>query len=347
MRLSRYVFPCALATCATAALAQTPPLALPAASPKASFTQRIGLTDVTVRYSRPAVNGRKVWGGLVPYGEVWRTGADENTTLTFSSPVTVGGKTLPAGTYGLHTIPGEKEWTVILSTEAGAWGSYSYDPKEDAVRFTAVPKEGPHEERLLFTLDDPTDRSVTATLHWEKLRLAFPIEVDTKAVVVASLKEQLRGLPRFGWQGWNGAAAWCIRNDAALDQAGEWVDRSITMNRNFTNQTTKAALLEKRGDAKGAAELREKAIALATEPELNQYGYQLLGQKKVDEAIRMFEKNAKDHPASWNAWDSLAEGWATAGDRKKAVANYEKALSLVEDEDQKKRIRGEIAKLKT
>lgn len=346
MRLSRYVLPCALFALASTGLAQTPPLQLPAASPRASFTQRVGMTDVTVRWSRPAVNGRKVWGGLVPFGEVWRTGADENTTLTFSSPVTVGGKALPAGTYGLHTIPGEKEWTVILSTEAGAWGSFSYDPKEDAVRFAAVPKEGPHEERLLFTLDDPTDRSVTATLAWEKLRVSFPIEVDTKAVVVASLKEQLRGLPRFGWQGWNGAAAWCVRNDTALDQAAEWVDRSIRMNRNFTNQSTKAALLEKKGDAKGAAELREKALALATEQEVNLYGYQLLGQKKVDEAIRMFEKNTKDHPASWNVWDSLAEGWATAGEKKKAVANYEKALAMTEDEDQRKRIRGEIAKLK-
>lgn len=346
MRLSRYVLPCALAALASTALAQTPPLQLPAASPKASFTQRVGMTDVTVRWSRPAVNGRKVWGGLVPYGEVWRTGADENTTLTFSTPVTVGGKTLPAGTYGLHTIPGEKEWTVILSTEAGAWGSFSYDPKEDAVRFPAVPKEGPHVERLLFTLDDPTETAVTATLAWEKLRVSFPIEVDSKAVVLASLKEQLRGLPRFGWQGWNGAAAWCVRNDTALDKAAEWVDRSIRMNRNFTNQSTKAALLEKKGDAKGAAELREKALATATEAELNLYGYQLLGQKKVDEAIRIFEKNTKDHPASWNVWDSLAEGYATAGDRKKAVANYEKALSMVEDEDQKKRIRGEIAKLK-
>ena len=137
-----------------------------------------------------------------------------------------------------------------------------------------------------------------------------------------------------------------MRNDTALDQAEEWVDRSIRMNRNFTNQTTKAALLEKKGDARAAAELREKALKLATEPELNQYGYQLLGQKKVDEAVRIFEKNTKDHPESWNAWDSLAEGQATAGDRKKAVANYEKALSMTEEEDQKKRIRGELAKLK-
>ena len=346
MRLSRFATLGALALAAFPALAQVPPLQLPAASPKATVSQKVGLADVTVRYSRPAVNSRKVWGALVPFGEVWRTGADENTTLSVSTPFTVGGRTLPAGTYGLHTIPGEKEWTVILSNEAAAWGSFSYDAKEDAVRFTAVPREGPQEERLLFTLADPTDRSVAVTLAWEKLRLSFPLEVDTKAVVLASLNEQLRGLPRFGWQGWNGAAAWCVRNDTALDQAEEWVDRSIKLNRNFTNQTTKAALLEKKGDAKAAAELREKALKLATEVEMNQYGYQLLGQKKVDEAIRAFEKNTKDHPASWNAWDSLAEGWATAGDRKKAAANYEKALSMADDEDQKKRIRGELAKLK-
>ncbi len=346
MRTSRFVVAGALALAAVPALAQIPPLQFPAASPKASVTQVVGMTEVGVRWSRPAVNGRKVWGGLVPYGEVWRTGADENTTLSFSSPVTVGGKTLPAGTYGLHTIPGEKEWTVILSTQAKAWGSYSYDPKEDVVRFVATPREGPHEERLLFTLAEPTDRSVAVTLAWEKLRLSFPVEDDGLRVDLASLKEQLRGLPRFGWQAWSGAAAWCVRNDTALEQAEEWVDRSIRMNRNFTNQATKADLLEKKGDAKGAAELRAKALALATEAEVNQYGYQLLGQKKVDEAIRAFEKNVKDHPASWNVWDSLAEAQALAGDAKRAIGNYEKALSLTEDEEQKTRIRGVLAKLK-
>jgi hypothetical protein len=208
-----------------------------------------------------------VWGGLVPFGEVWRTGADENTTLSFSTPIMVGGKTLPAGSYGLHTIPGEKEWTVILSTQASAWRSYSYDAKEDAVRLTAVPREGPSEERLLFTLADPTERSVAVTLAWEKVRISFLLEFDSKAVVLASLKAQLRGLPRFGWQGWNGAAAWCVRNDTALDQAEEWVDRSIQMNRDFTNQTTKATLLEKKGDAKSAAELRKKALSTTQDEE--------------------------------------------------------------------------------
>ncbi|MCG3191873.1 MAG: DUF2911 domain-containing protein [Thermoanaerobaculia bacterium] len=347
MRRTSAAFLLAVAIAVAAPLAAlTPPLRLPPASPKASVSQTVGMTEITVRYSRPAVKGRKVWGQLVPFGEVWRTGADENTTIQFSTPVTVGGKSLPAGIYGLHTIPGEKEWTVILSTQASAWGSYSYDEKEDAVRLTAVPRAGDLVDRLQFTLEDPTDRSVSVTLAWEKIRVAFPVTVDTSAVVLASLKEQLRGLPRFSWQGWNQAAAWCLKNDTALDQGIEWADRSLKMNKNFTNQMTKAGLLEKKGDPKGAADLRQAALSKATEPELNQYGYQLLGEKKTDEAIKLFERNTKEHPGSWNTWDSLAEAWAAAGNKKNAVLNYEKALSMTEDEEQKKRIRKELEKLK-
>lgn len=329
-----------------AASAQVAPLNLPDASPSASVTQTVGMTEVSVHYARPAVKGRKVWGVLVPFGEVWRAGANENTTLSFSSPATVGGKTLAAGSYGLHMVPGETEWTVVLSNQAKAWGSYGYDPKEDAVRLKVVPREAPFVERLQFTLDDPTEASVSVALRWEKLRVAFEVAFDTKAVVVASLRDQLRGVPQFFWQGWNQAAAWCLRNDTNLDEAMEWADRSMKLQANFTNMRTKAGLLEKKGDAKGAAELREKAMAKATEAEINQYGYQLLGDKKTAEAIQVFQKNVKDHPDSWNVHDSLAEAQAAAGDSKSAKASYEKALSMTKDEDQKKRIRAAIEKLK-
>ncbi len=335
-----------LALAGTGPLLAQAPLNLPRVSPAASVTQTIGLTEVTVSYSRPAVNGRKVWGGLVPWNEVWRTGANENTTLTVSTPFSVGGKQLAAGTYGLHTIPGEKEWTFILSSESHAWGSFSYDPKEDVVRVTAVPKAAEHQEHLAFTLDDPTLESVNVTLHWEKVKVGFPLKVDAKAVVVASLREQLRGLPRFSWQGWNGAAAWCLKNDTNLDEAERWIDRSLQMNRNFTNMSTKAGFLEKKGDARGAADLRAKAMAAATEQELNTYGYQLIAQGKLEEALKVFERNTKDHPKSWNVWDSYAEGLAQKGDKAGAKANYEKALAMTEDDTQKERIRKELAKLK-
>lgn len=333
--------------CSGAALAQVPPLTLPDASPRASVGQTVGLTDITISYHRPAINNRKIWGGLVPYNEVWRAGANENTTITFSTPVTVGGKTLPAGTYGLHTLPGEKEWSVMLSTVASAWGSFSYDAKEDAVRFSVTPKSVPDsEERLEFRFEDPTDSSVTTVLRWEKLELSFPITVDTKAVTLESLKSQLRGLPRFSWQGWNQAAQWCLRNDVDLDQGLTWADRSIGIQATFPNLRTKAAILEKKGDTKTAQELRDRATKIATEADLNNYGYQLLQQKKTAEAIAIFRKNVKDHPDSWNTYDSLGEALAASGDTKGALENYNKALSMTTDPTQKKRINDVLAKLK-
>lgn len=323
--------------------AQTP-ITLPEVSPKATISQTVGMTDVTIQYHRPAVNKRKVWGGLVPYGDVWRAGANENTTITFSSPVTVGGKPLAAGTYGLHMVPTASDWTIAFSNQSHAWGSFSYDAKEDALRITVTPKPAEFEERLSYRFEDPTMNGVTAVLRWEKLDVPFAIGVDTKAVALASIRDQLRGLPRFGWQGWNQAANWALQNDA-IDQGLEWANASIALTENFQNLRTKSALLEKKGDAKASAELRERAMKMATEPDINLFGYQLMAQQKNDEAIAMFQKNVKDHPMSWNTYDSLAEGYATKGDKKLAIDNYTKALSMA-PEAQKKRITDAIARLK-
>ena len=328
------------------ATAQLPPLKLPEASPKASVSQRVGLTDIQIDYNRPAVNKRKVWGDLVPWNEPWRAGANENTTITFSTPVTVGGKKLPAGTYGIHMIPTEKDWTVALSTVSSAWGSFSYDPKEDAVRFTVTPKAAEFEERLQYRFEDPTADSTTAVLGWDKLEIPIPIQVDTKAVAFDDIKSQMRGLPRFGWQGWNQAAQWTVANDYELDQGLAWADQSIGAQRTFANLRTKAAILEKKGDARAAQDLRDQAMKIATEADVNAAGYQLLGQQKTDEAIALFRKNIKDHPDSWNAHDSLGEALVAKGDTKAAVESYRKALSMTTDPVQKKRINDILAKLK-
>ena len=330
---------------AAAALGQ-PALKVPEASPKASVSQTIGLTDITISYHRPGVGGRKIWGGLVPYGEVWRAGANENTTISFSSPVSVQGHPLAAGSYGLHMIPTEKDWTVAFSTVSVAWGSFSYDPKEDAARITVRPEPGDFEERLSYSFQDPTENSTTAVLRWEKVRVPFVINVDTPSVVVASLRNQLRGLPRFSWQGWNQAAAYCARAGVNLDEAMAWSDRSIGMSETFPNLRVKALLLEKKGDAKAAAELREKALKIATEADLNGYGYQLVAEKKVDEAIEIFRRNVREHPRSWNAYDSLGEAYATKGEKRLAIENYGKALEMA-PETQKKRITDAIAKLRS
>ena len=333
------------ALCAAAAAGQVP-IVGPQASPKATISQTVGATEITISYHRPAVNKRKVWGELVPWKQVWRAGANENTTITFGSPVTVEGKPLPAGTYGIHMFPAEGDWEVAFSTQHQAWGSFSYDPKEDAARVTVHPRAAPFEERLSYRFDDPTENEVTAVLHWEKLEVPFKIGVDTKAVMLASIRDQLRGLPRFSWQGWNSAAAYALRTDMGnWDEAIGWADQSIANNENFTNLRTKAGLLEKKGDAKTAAALRERAMKLATETDMNLYGYQLLGQKKYDEAIAVFKGNTQKYPQSWNTYDSLAEGYAAKGEKKLALDFYSKALAMA-PESQKKRIQDAMAKLR-
>jgi len=173
--------------------AQAQELVVPEPSPQAAVEQTVGVTRLLVTYHRPAVAGRKVWGDLVTYGEPWRAGANENTTLTVSTPIKVGGKTLVAGTYGLQMIPTEKQWTLILSNVSSAWGSYGYDSKEDAVRLTATPQSDAFEERLSYRFDDLTDTSTTLTLRWEKLKIGFKIDVDTTANVMASMRAELRG----------------------------------------------------------------------------------------------------------------------------------------------------------
>lgn len=325
---------------------QAPNLVLPKASQRATVSQTIGLTEVGITYDRPLVSQREIWGKLVPYDSVWRAGANENTVIAFSSPVRVGGRELPAGRYGLHMIPTASEWTVILSKQADAWGSFSYDPKEDAARLTAVPVPAPFQEALGYTLDDPGSGSVVATLRWEKLAVPFTVEVDHKRVVVDSLRQQLRGLGRFFWQPWYRAAAWCSANDVNLAEAAEWARRSVAINENFVNLQARATLLEKLGDTTDVAQLRRRSFELATEPEMNTYGYQLLGEGKVDSAIVVFRKNVKDYPGSWNTYDSLGEAYAKKGDKRRAVEQYSKARDLVKDPEQQRRIGGILAGLR-
>lgn len=328
-------------------------LTVPEASPAAAVEQTVGVTQMRVTYHRPAVNKRKVWGELVPYGDTWRAGANENTVVSFSSPVKVNGKELAAGQYGLHMIPTApgpgpgKEWTVAFSKVTSAWGSFSYDPKEDALRVTVapVPAEA-FEERLSYRFDDPTENSVVLALRWEKLKVPLKIEVDTAQAVMAKMREELRGLPRFGWQGWNQAARYWLTHGGDVEEAQGYAERAMQMNENFATLTTRAMLLEKKGDAKGAAETRAKALTVATEADINQAGYALLGQKKLDEAIALFEKNVAAHPESWNAHDSLAEAQLTKGNKKAAAESYAKALSLVKDENNKKRIQKTLEQIR-
>ena len=326
--------------------AQVPGLTTPDVSPAASATQIVGLTEISVTYHRPAINGRKIWGVLVPYDQVWRAGANQNTVVSFSTPVTVNGTPLAAGTYGLHMIPTTGAWTVIFSRESGAWGSFSYDQKEDAVRVTAKPQTAEFQERLGYTFDEPTRDSVVLAMRWEKVRVPVDVRIDVARTVLDNYRAQLRGLPRFGWQAWSQAANWAAQNNIDLEDAAAFADRSLGINRNFTNLRTKALVVEKQGNTAEAAKLREEAFAIATEADINAYGYQLAGEGKTEEAIAMFEKNVKAYPKSWNVYDSLGEAYAAKGDRKKAIELYTKAWNMTTDPTQKTRIAGILDGLK-
>jgi DUF2911 family protein len=242
---------------ATSAAAQQQQLQFPRPSPNASVSQTIGITEVVLHYSRPGVKGRTIWGDLVPYGQVWRAGANENTTISFSTPVKIEGHELPAGLYGLQAIPTPQEWTVVFSKDAQLWGAFDYKQEHDALRVQVQPQPAEFQERMGFEFADLTDTSAAVVLRWEKLRVPFKVEVDTPKLVAAAAKSAIR------WQSPFQAASYCIQNNTCLDEASRWLDASIAIEPTFANQRAKATLLAKQNDFKAAAAYGEKALAAA------------------------------------------------------------------------------------
>ncbi|HYO14024.1 MAG TPA: DUF2911 domain-containing protein [Thermoanaerobaculia bacterium] len=240
-----------------AGVAAAQQLDLPRPSPKASVSQTIGVTEVSLHYSSPGVKDRTIWGELVPYNEVWRTGANENTTITFSTPVKIQGKELPAGTYGLQTIPTPGDWTVIFSKDAELWGAFNYKPENDALRVQVKPQPADFRERMIFTFEGTTDTSSDIVLHWEKLRVPFTVEVDTPKLAMEKIGQSVR------WQTPYQAANYCIQNNTCLDEASRWLDASLALQETFTNLRAKAQLLASRNDHKGAVTYGERALAAA------------------------------------------------------------------------------------
>ena len=328
-------------------LTAQPQLPQPQPSPRATISQAVGISEIEVVYHRPGVKGRVVWGSLVPYGEIWRAGANENTTVRFSHDLKVEGQPLRAGTYGLHMIPTDGYWRIIFSRNSTSWGSYFYDPAEDALRVTVAPQPTFPHEWLQYEFSDLSDTSAVLSLCWEKLRVPIKLSFNTPELIMAEARNAyLRGPAGFSWQGFNQAAQYALRNTSDFAQALKWADHSISLNENFSNLRTKAAILEKMGKLPDAEALRVKSMKVANEVDLNNLGYQYLNNNKMNEAIEIFESNVKAHPESWNVYDSLAEALQKKGDRSGAIRNYEKALKLVADEQNRKRITDALTKLK-
>ena len=249
----------AIVLAASTALAQQ---RTPRPSPKASLTQTIGITDVTINYSRPGVKGRTIWGGLVPYDKVWRTGANEATTISFSDDVTVNGQKVPKGTYSLHTTPGQSSWKIHFNSVADQWGSYSYDPAKDALRIKVAPEAAEYREWMMFVIPEMTTDTAKVVLRWEKVAVPFTVDTRSTERTMASLRSAMNP----DWRTPYMAADFAFNNKGAATDAEmmAWIDQSLKVNQNIANLFLRARMAERAGNRAEAIKYGEQAAAAAT-----------------------------------------------------------------------------------
>jgi hypothetical protein len=271
---------------------------VPRPSQKASVMQTIGVTDVTITYSRPGVKGRTIWGDplpeqagtkaeatldnqntrpkgapIVPWGHAWRTGANEATQFIVTDDVLINGQKLPAGSYSLHTIPTKNEWTIIFNSVANQWGSFDYDPAKDTLRVKVKPEWGDHsKEWLEYWIDPINDNSAQVNIGWEKVRVPFTVEVpDVKALTLQKARAAVAAAKPDDWRTPLQAANYVLLGDdkTAAPEAAGWLEQSLKIKETFGNMYTKARLLASQGKTEEAIVAGEKALALGKEAKAN------------------------------------------------------------------------------
>src|SRR5215471_15629396 len=365
-----------LATCLALALplaAQiVPGLTMPPSgnNQRATVTQGIGPVRITIDYSSPAVHGPdgkdrrgQIWGKLVPYGLTnlgfglgkpapWRAGANENTVFTISDDVSIEGKRLAKGRYGLHMIAGPEEWTLIFSKDANAWGSFYYDPDHDVLRVNVKPHKHEYREYLAYEFPVRKPAETVAELQWEELAVPWTIKVeDVNDLYIAKIKENLSNVQGFGYRGWVAASQFCVNNNTHLEQALEWAEIAVSKQfvgeANFGTLSNKANVLDKLNRKDEAAATMQLAIKhpTATPLDLHQYGRRLLTEKKTKEAMEVFQLNASRNGDMWPVHVGLARGFAASGDSKQALEHARKALTQAPDQLNKDSLAAMVAAL--
>lgn len=333
----------ALAFAATGALAQS--LTLPSTSPRATVSQTVGITTISVDYSRPSANGRPVWGQLVPYGfnnlgfgtstaAPWRVGADMNTVVTFAHDVSVAGQPLAAGAYGLFMAPtAEGRVTVIFSKDTHKWGSFFYEPANDALRVEVQWEDAPATEMLTIEFTDVKKGAAVLAVRWADKRIPLAFSVDTDRHVIASLSRQLVGDAQFRFQNWVAASSYVAANGGDLDLALRWAEHAITGqfvgSRNFGTLSNKAAILEQAGRGAEAAPLYEELMNTGSVLEVHQLGRRLIAARQPERALAVFQRNAARFPDVWPVNFGLARGYSALGDYPAALEAILKAEKQV------------------
>jgi tetratricopeptide (TPR) repeat protein len=306
---------------------------------KCEAGRTIGTTDIAVKWNAPGVKGRegKIFGTpIAPYGmnvlgfgsdteSPWRAGADECTTISFSTDVTVNGQPLKAGKYAFFIELAEDHCALVFNKNVNAWGSYFYDPSMDVMRVAATQQTdiATSKERMEYIFSNQTPNSIEIAMEWEHWRIPFTVEMDVNSYTLASIKDQLTGGIGFNSQSLTAAARWCLTNDVNHEQALKWITRAENPNlggsATFNTMNTKAGLLRKMGKMEEANIEMKKAVEVGTAFELHGYGRQLLAQKKVDEAINVFQVNYDRNKGAWPTNVGLMRGYSAKGDLKKAL----------------------------
>jgi hypothetical protein len=299
-------------------------LETPRVSPAAVTSQKVGMSEITINYSRPAVKGRVIWGELVPYGFTsfnfgagnpapWRAGANENTTIAFTDTVEIEGNKLPPGKYGFFiVVEKDNDWIIIFSKDNASWGSFFYEEENDALRITARPEKSEFTEWLEYGFDHNTDSTTHVYMKWENIKIGFECKFDVHKIALASIRTQLKSLPGFSWQGWYNAAIYCYVNKINLKEAEGWCRKSIDLTENANNR--------------------------------NMLGYLVMGQGRTDDALKIFKENIDKFPDNWNIYDSYGEALNNAGRTEEAIKYYKIAHEMA-PENAKQRIEGILAKL--
>jgi tetratricopeptide (TPR) repeat protein len=323
---------------------------------KYSAGSRIGVTDIEINWNSPGVKGRegKIWGTPVaPYGfeplgfgsnvaSPWRAGANENTTISFSTDVLINGKKLPAGKYSFFIALYPDSSTLIFNKNTVEWGSYFYNSALDVMRVTSIQHKDAAQsvERLYYTFSKQTDKSVEINLEWERWKIPILVEVDLINTTLASIQSQLSGALGFDPPSLEAGATWCLQNGVNYNEGLDWINRATDPNlggvKSFKAMNTKAGLLKKLNRTAEADTIMKAALENATVLEMHQYGRQLLGEKRVPEAMAVFEKNYKKYKGAWPTNGGMMRGYSAMGDYKKALEYAKLALAQAPNEENKK-----------